>query len=67
MARWAGATRSRVAFDIEEVGGGAVKPDLVHDGFEPGRDVLRGISGGWPAVVASLKRLLETGSPLPAR
>jgi hypothetical protein len=24
------------------------------------------VSGGWPAVVANLKTLLETGDPLPA-
>jgi hypothetical protein len=27
--------------------------------------VLEGVGGGWPAVIASLKTLLETGSPLP--
>ena len=42
--------RSKVAFDIEDLGHGVVKLTLVHDGFEPGSDVLQGISAGWPAV-----------------
>ncbi len=38
---------------------------MVHDGFEPGSEVLEGVSTGWPAVMASLKTLLETGTALP--
>ena len=55
-----------MAFDIEDAGQGVVKLTVVHDGFEPGSAVLQGVSGGWPAVLASLKTLLETGSPLPS-
>ena len=58
--------RSKVAFDIEEAGEGVVKLTVVHDGFTPGSAVLDGVRGGWPAVIASLKTLLETGSALPA-
>jgi hypothetical protein len=29
--------------------------------------VLQGVRGGWPAVIASLKTLLETGSALPSK
>ena len=65
VAAWRAEPRSKVAFDIEEAGEGVVKLTVVHDGFEPGSQVLQGISGGWPAVMASLKTLLETGSPLP--
>ena len=65
VAAWRAEPRSRVAFDLEESGPGVVKLTVVHDGFEPGSQVLQGISGGWPAVLASLKTLLETGSPLP--
>jgi hypothetical protein len=43
-----------------------VKLTVVHDGFEPGSGVLKGVSTGWPAVLASLKTLLETGAALPA-
>jgi len=62
---WRAEPRSKVAFEIEDAGQGVVKLAVVHDGFEPGSDVLQGISNGWPAVLASLKTLLETGSALP--
>jgi DNA-binding transcriptional ArsR family regulator/uncharacterized protein YndB with AHSA1/START domain len=64
-AAWRAESRSKVAFDIEEVGEGVVKLTVVHDGFAPGSAVLEGVRGGWPAVIASLKTLLETGSALP--
>src|SRR5579859_6877789 len=63
-AIWRAEPRSKVAFDIEDVGHGVVKLTVTHDGFEPGSSVLQGISEGWPAVLASLKTLLETGSSL---
>jgi hypothetical protein len=43
-----------------------VKLTVVHDGFEAGSEVLKGVSQGWPAVIGSLKTLLETGEPLPS-
>jgi uncharacterized protein YndB with AHSA1/START domain len=61
---WRAEPRSKVAFDIEDVGPGTVKLTVIHDGFEPGSAVLEGISEGWPAVLSSLKTLLETGSTL---
>ncbi len=61
---WRAEPRSKVAFDIEDVGHDVVKLTVTHDGFEPGSAVLKGISEGWPAVLASLKTLLETGSTL---
>jgi uncharacterized protein YndB with AHSA1/START domain len=63
-ALWRAEPRSTVAFDLEDVGHGVVKLELVHGGFEPGSNVLQGISEGWPAVLSSLKTLLETGSSL---
>jgi uncharacterized protein YndB with AHSA1/START domain len=63
-AVWRAEPRSKVAFDIEDVGHGVAKLTVVHDGFEPGSALLQGISEGWPAVLASLKTLLETGSTL---
>jgi DNA-binding transcriptional ArsR family regulator/uncharacterized protein YndB with AHSA1/START domain len=63
-AAWRAEPRSRVAFDIEEASEGVVKLTVVHDGFCPDSEVLKGVSGGWPAVLSSLKTLLETGSPL---
>jgi uncharacterized protein YndB with AHSA1/START domain len=62
---WRAEPRSKVAFDIEDAGHGTVSLTVVHDGFEPGSHVLQGISEGWPAVLSSLKTLLETGSTLP--
>ena len=32
---------------------------------EPPREMLRGISNGWPAVLANVKSLLESGEVLP--
>jgi uncharacterized protein YndB with AHSA1/START domain len=61
---WRDEVRSKVAFDIEDVGHGVVKFTVTHDGFAPGSAVLPAISEGWPAVLASLKTLLETGSTL---
>ena len=63
-AVWRAEPRSKVAFDIEDVGHGTVKLTVTHDGFQPGSAVLPAISEGWPAVLSSLKTLLETGSSL---
>jgi uncharacterized protein YndB with AHSA1/START domain/DNA-binding transcriptional ArsR family regulator len=49
--------RSTVTFDIEQRGD-AVKLSVVHDG---GPEVLQSVSEGWPAIISSLKSLLETG------
>jgi uncharacterized protein YndB with AHSA1/START domain len=54
---------SRVTFDIE-LKGKDVKLTLTHDEFEPGSKILEGIRSGWPAILSSLKSLLETGKPL---
>lgn len=63
-AAWRAGPRSKVAFDIEDVGDGVVKLTVTHDDFAPGSPVLPAISEGWPAVLSSLKTLLETGSTL---
>ena len=56
---------SRVTFDIEPRGK-VVKLTVTHDNLDEGGKTLRGISEGWPMVLASLKSFLETGRPLPA-
>lgn len=56
--------RSKVTFTIEDADDDTVKLSVVHDGFVPGSIMLDAISGGWPAILASLKTLLETGEPL---
>lgn len=55
---------SRVMFDIEPFMD-AVRLTVTHDGLEPDSAMLHGITQGWPAVLSSLKTLLETGKPMP--
>jgi hypothetical protein len=45
--------------------GAVVKLILTHDDFESERATLETTRHGWPAIMSSLKSLLETGSPLP--
>ena len=66
LARMAAEPRSKVTFDIEPAEG-AVKLTVVHDGFEPGSEIVLGISQGWPRVVSELKTLLESGEPVSER
>lgn len=63
---WRSEPRSRVTVTLDEVGRGVVKLTVTHGGFPPGSRVLQAISEGWPAVLSSLKSLLETGTALPA-
>ena len=63
--RLAAEPRSKATFEIEPSAEG-VKLTVTHDGFAPGSAIAEMVSHGWPAVVASLKTLLETGEPLPA-
>jgi DNA-binding transcriptional ArsR family regulator len=65
LAAIAAEPRSTVTFDLEPAGDGVVKLTVVHDGFAPGSTIAEMVSGGWPAVIASLKTMLETGDPLP--
>jgi len=57
------AKTSRVIFEIEPFAD-AVRLTVRHEELEPGSDMLEGITRGWPAIVSSLKSLLETGEPL---
>jgi uncharacterized protein YndB with AHSA1/START domain len=54
---------SRVTFVLEPFGK-LVKLTLTHDGFAPETVVIGDISKGWPAILASLKSLLERGEAL---
>jgi DNA-binding transcriptional ArsR family regulator/uncharacterized protein YndB with AHSA1/START domain len=64
--------RAKVTFAIEPAGA-AVKLTVTHDGFEAGSEMLEACSGrkpqagGWPQLIANLKTLLETGTPLDDR
>ncbi|WP_175882217.1 SRPBCC family protein [Burkholderia sp. BCC0044] len=55
---------SRVTYLVEPHEG-VVKLTVTHDGLVPGSEMDRGIRGGWPVVLSSLKTLLETGHALP--
>jgi uncharacterized protein YndB with AHSA1/START domain len=55
---------SRVTFEIEPQGA-VTRLTVTHDRFEPGSEMFRSISIGWPKVLSSLKSLLETGKALP--
>jgi len=54
---------TKVVFNIEPHGK-LVKLTLTHEGFAEGSTLLDGISKGWPAILSSLKSLLETGTAL---
>ena len=54
---------TKVVFKLEPHGK-LVKLTLTHEGFAEGSKLLDGISKGWPAILSSLKSLLETGTAL---
>ena len=54
---------SRVTFVLEPHGK-LVKLTLTHQDFAATSVILDGISKGWPAIMSSLKSMLETGQPL---
>jgi uncharacterized protein YndB with AHSA1/START domain len=58
-----GARQSRVAMDLESVGE-MVRLTVTHDELQPGSEMAKKISNGWPRVLSSLKSFLETGRPL---
>ena len=54
---------SRVTFVLEP-SGKLVKLTLTHEDFAEGSVVVDGISKGWPAILSSLKSMLESGTAL---
>ncbi|HEX6450221.1 MAG TPA: metalloregulator ArsR/SmtB family transcription factor [Trebonia sp.] len=64
LERMAAEQRSKVTFSIEPADQG-VKLTVVHDGFGEDSAMVDMFAHGWPAVIASLKTLVETGEPLP--
>ena len=54
---------SRVTYELEELHG-ATKLTVIHNGFPPESEVLKGISKGWPYILSSLKTYLERGSAM---
>ena len=64
LAKLQRESRSKVTFTLEP-SGEMVKLTVLHDGFDTGSTVREMCSQGWPALLSSLKTLLETGVPLP--
>ncbi|EPH41647.1 SRPBCC family protein [Streptomyces aurantiacus] len=63
-AQLAAEPRTKVSFTVDPQGP-ITRLTVVHDDFAP-EGALHGMcSQAWPLLVASLKTLLETGSPLP--
>lgn len=59
--------RTRVTYEIEPVtdpGSQSVKLTLTQEIDVPDSKIIAAMSQGWPHLLASLKTLLETGSPL---
>ncbi|HWC90465.1 MAG TPA: SRPBCC family protein [Pirellulales bacterium] len=54
---------SRLTYELEPAGG-AVKLTIIHEMQKPGSHLIDNVSQGWPAILASLKSLLETGEAL---
>jgi uncharacterized protein YndB with AHSA1/START domain len=54
---------TRVTFNLEPHGK-LVKLTLTHEDFDEGSVILDGISKGWPAILSSLKTMLESGTAL---
>ncbi|WP_165250456.1 SRPBCC family protein [Paludisphaera soli] len=54
---------SRLTYELEPMGD-AVKLTVLHEIDRDGSKLIEATSQGWPAILASLKSLLETGEPL---
>lgn len=63
-AELAAERRSKVTFELVPHGN-QVKLTVTHDDFGPGGTLRSMCSQGWPAILSSLKTLLETGEALP--
>ena len=59
-----GDEETRVTFELS-TSDGVTKLITTHEGFVAGSTLLGKISNGWPAVLSSLKSLLETGKAIP--
>jgi len=56
---------SRVTFEIVPHADDVTRLTVTHDELEAGSGMEKGITQGWPIVLASLKSWLETGKPVP--
>jgi uncharacterized protein YndB with AHSA1/START domain len=60
----AGERPSRVTFELDPMDS-VVKLTLTHEDFAPESRTFETTRHGWPAIMSSLKSLLETGTALP--
>lgn len=56
---------SRVTFDVAAYDGGNTRLTVSHEDLEKGSGMERGITQGWPLVLANLKSYLESGRVMP--
>ncbi len=54
---------SRMTYELEQQGD-SVKLTVIHEIDKPDSKMIEGVSNGWPAILASLKSLVETGESL---
>jgi len=54
---------TRATFELE-ASDDMVKLTVTHEIDKPDAKIIEAVSGGWPAILSSLKSLLETGKPL---
>jgi uncharacterized protein YndB with AHSA1/START domain len=54
---------SRLTYELDKQAE-SVKLTITHGIDMPGSKLIEAVSGGWPAILSSLKSLLETGEPL---
>jgi uncharacterized protein YndB with AHSA1/START domain len=54
---------SRMTYELEQQGD-CVKLTVIHEMDKPDSKLIDAVSNGWPAILASLKSLLETGESL---
>lgn len=57
---------SRLTYEITPFGDDAVKLTLTHEIEVENSKIIGAVATGWPALLSSLKSLLETGAPLAA-
>jgi uncharacterized protein YndB with AHSA1/START domain len=62
---WKAEGFSRLTYELQQQGD-MVKLTVLHQIDRPDSKLIQALSGGWPAILASLKSLLETGEPLEA-
>jgi uncharacterized protein YndB with AHSA1/START domain len=58
-----GEGHSRLTYELEQQGD-TVKLTVIHDMDKDDSKVIEAVSNGWPAILSSLKSMLETGESL---